>query len=396
MSEGLGVPTSMGIEEEFLLVDRDLLLPATPTDHQTKILQETTAFDGNASQEWLTCQIEHASAVLQNASTAITELRTFRRRLAAAAERCNMIAAPLGTAPNIGNVQPTVSDDPRYLQMTRLAPAIAADQYINGMHVHVSVPDSETGVRALNGIRPWLPVMTALGANSPFWRGQDSGFASWRSIHYRRWMVNGVPPAFHDFTDYQSRIKALVSTDVVADHGGLSWLARLSQRHPTIEVRTYDVQLQTLEAVVLASLTRALVCAAIDLPPQVQPPPELLDVAHWQAAKFGLSDRLLEPFSGTPLPAELVLWQTYDYAHPFLVDFGDDELVRSGLERLLTHGTGATRQRAIHQQSGLAGVLKHAGQTIADIEGTTVLDTESDHTERLSAPGVDYAAVPYG
>lgn len=396
MSEGLGLTTSMGIEEEFLLVDRDLLMPASPTDHQTEVLQGITTLGGTASQEWLSCQIEHASAVLEDAATAAAELLTFRRRLAAAAERFNMIASPLGTAPDIGGLHPAVSDDARYLQMTRLAPAIAADQYINGMHVHVSVPDPETGVRALNGIRPWLPILTALGANSPFWRGQDSGFASWRSIHYRRWMVNGVPPAFHDFTDYQSRVQALVNTDVVADRGGLSWLARLSQRHPTIEVRTYDVQLQAMDAVVLATLTRALVCAATDQPPRTQPPPELLDVAHWQAAKFGLSDRLLEPFTGTSLPAKLVLWQAYHYARPYLVDFGDDELVRSGLERLLTHGTGATRQRAVAQRSGLAGVLRQTGETIADIEGSPILGTQCDRAEKPPASSVECAAVPYG
>ncbi|TDS86929.1 MULTISPECIES: carboxylate-amine ligase [Nesterenkonia] len=364
----LSPAVSMGIEEEFLLIDRELMLPATPTVHQSNALQDIRPGQGATSQEWLSCQVEHASAVLQDAPAATTALLRFRQNLASVAEGFGLIAAPIGTAPTIAEFGAAVSNDPRYRQMTDLAPGIAADQYINGMHVHVSVPDPETGIRALNGIRRWLPLLTALGANSPFWRGLDSGFASWRSIHYRRWMVNGVPPAFRDFTDYENRIDALVNSDVVADRGGISWLARLSQLHPTIEIRACDVQLQVLDAVVLATLIRALVCAAIDQPSRVQPEPELLDVAHWQAAKFGLSSRLLDPFTGAPVLADVVVWQAFNQAWPYLVEFGDEELVRSGLELFLAQGTGATRQRKMAQLSGLTGVINHSGGAIADTE----------------------------
>lgn len=357
----------MGIEEEFLLIDRELMLPATPTVHQSNALQGIRPGRGATSQEWLSCQVEHASAVLQDAPAATAALLRFREDLASVAEGFGLIAAPLGTAPSIGEFGAVVSNDPRYREMTELAPGIAADQYINGMHVHVSIPDPETGVQALNGIRRWLPLLTALGANSPFWRGMDSGFASWRSIHYRRWMVNGVPPAFRDFDDYRTRVDALVDSDVVTDRGGISWLARLSQLHPTIEIRACDVQLQVLDAVVLAALIRALVCAAIDRPSCVQPAPELLDVAHWQAAKLGLTTRLLDPFTGAPVPAEAVVWQAFNHAWPYLAEFGDEELVRSGLELFLAQGTGATRQRKMAQLSGLTGVIHHSGQGIAEI-----------------------------
>jgi glutamate---cysteine ligase / carboxylate-amine ligase len=360
--------TSIGIEEEFLLVGRGHMLPVAPTNHQTNTLQEITARGGVASQEWLSCQVEHVSAVFQNAGTATSALVTFRRKLASVARQLDMSAAALGTAPSIGELSAAVSDDARYLQMTELAPGIAADQYINGMHVHVSVPDPETGVQALNGIRPWLPLLTALGANSPFWRGRDSGFASWRGIHYRRWMVNGVPPPFHDFTDYQTRVETLLGTDVVAGHAGICWLARLSKSHPTIEVRACDVQLQTPEAVVLAALIRALVCAAIDQPPCQQPEPELLDVAHWQAAKFGLCGRLLDPFTGAPRPAEVVVWQAFNHAWPYLKHFGDVERVHSGLQLLLTHGNGATRQRAVYQKTGIDGVLRYAERAMDELK----------------------------
>lgn len=365
---GRAVGAAMGIEEEFLLIDQEQLLPATPTAGQTRILQAIATGGGTTSQEWLSCQVEHASAVLDDATAATAALSGFRRELASTAQRLGMLAAPLGAAPNIGAGSAAISEIPRYQQMTELAPAIAAEQHINGMHVHVSIPDPETGIRALNGIRRWLPLLTALGANSPFWRGRDSGFASWRSIHYRRWMINGAPPVFQDFADYQQRIGALVNSDVVADQGGVCWLARLSQNHPTLEVRACDVQLGTLDAVTLAFFIRALVCAGAEASADPQPAPELLDVAHWQAAKFGLQARLLDPWSGSSVPASRVVRQALSHARPYLMQFGDEELVHAGLGRILRQGTGASRQRSLTQRSGLTGLLRGSGESIADLD----------------------------
>lgn len=362
------VGAAMGIEEEFLLVDQEQLLPATPTAGQTRVLQEITSGGGTTSQEWLSCQVEHATAVLADAAAATTALSGFRRELASTAQRLGMLATPLGAAPDIGAGSAAISEIPRYQQMTELAPAIAAEQYINGMHVHVSIPDPETGIRALNGIRRWLPLLTALGANSPFWRGRDSGFASWRSVHYRRWMVNGAPPVFSDFADYQRRIGALVNSDVVADQGGVCWLARLSQNHPTLEVRACDVQLGTREAVVLACFIRALVGAGIATSADPQPAPELLDVAHWQAAKFGLEARLLDPWTGASAPASKVVRQALSHAWPQLVKFGDAEFVHAGLERILREGTGSSHQRRLARHCGLAGLLRGSAEAIAHLD----------------------------
>jgi len=363
---------ALGIEEEFLLIDNKALLPVAPTESQTKALQQITAAGGVASQEWLRCQIEHASAALTDAYTATAALLAFRQKLASVTQQFSMAAVPVGAAPSIEEYNATITDAARYMQLAELAPGIAADQYINGMHVHVTIPDAETGVRALNGLRPWLPLLTALSANSPFWHGRDSGFASWRTIHYRRWMVSGVPPYFHDFDDYTTRIEALLSSDVVTDHGGICWLARLSHRHPTLEVRACDVQLQATDAVVLAAFIRGLMCAAIDQPLRSQPQLELLDVSLWQAAKYGLDGRLLDPIAGVPHPADVIIWRAFAYALPHLEAFGDEELVRQGLELLLIQGTGATRQRAIHQQAGIPGVLRYAVETATTLHRSPV------------------------
>ena len=110
----------------------------------------------------------------------------------------------------------------------------------------------------LAAVRPWLPVLLALSANSPFWRGRDSGFASFRAVHFARWPVEGAPPVFASVEDYERRADDLLTTGAIADRGQLYWHARLSEHEPTVEVRVADVQLDAADAVVLAGLVRAI------------------------------------------------------------------------------------------------------------------------------------------
>lgn len=357
--------STFGIEEEYFLVDRRTGLPAIPSREQSRALTAITAGGGRTSTEWLACQMETSTPVLTDGSAALDSLRSFRRALASAADGFDMDAVALGTAPRIPHGGATVNTGDRYAQFAELAPGFAADQYINGMHVHVGIPDRDTGVRALNGIRPWLPVLTALGANSPMWHERDSGFASWRSIHYSRWMASGVPPHFHDAADYEARTAALVESDVVFDQGCLNWLARLPERLPTLEVRTCDVQLHADDAVTLALLIRALVTAAMALPRQDHViPPERLDIAQWQAARYGLADRLFDATRGISLPAETVVRGLFGHVSPYFTTAADEAFVRQGLRRILSHGTGAARQRAAVDRGGIDGLLRDAAQIL--------------------------------
>ncbi|MFD0381954.1 glutamate-cysteine ligase family protein [Streptomyces stramineus] len=131
------------------------------------------------------------------------------------------------------------------------------------MHVHAAVPDRSAGVAVLNRIRLWLPVLVAMAGNSPLWRGEDTGFASWRTVIFGRWPVAGPPPAFADGPDYDRRVADLVSSGAIADTGQIYWQARLSEHYPTIEVRCFDVQLTVEDAVMFAGIVRALVATAL-------------------------------------------------------------------------------------------------------------------------------------
>lgn len=352
--------TTFGIEEEFILTDAATLLPASPTALQKNAVMALAPHGGWVTTEWLDCQIEFATPVLSTAVEAFEALLTFRRSLSAKAEKLGLIATALGTAPQISHEPPTISVGDHYRKMAALAPAIATEQFVNGMHVHVGVPDRQTGVLALNGMRRWLPVLTALGANSPLWRGVDSGFASWRSVQYRRWVVNGTPPHFHNADDYDSQVAALQRSEVVDDEAVLGWLVRLSPQHETVEIRACDAQLHTADALTLALLVRALVNVEVESPMTTVVPTEHINLAHWQAARFGLSGNLMDENAQASAPAAAAVWAVFDRAQPDLLRSGDDERVRAGLERLLRLGSGAARQREVFIDNGVPGVLRYA------------------------------------
>lgn len=358
--------SEFGIEEEFFLIDRQSLLPARSTSSVQAIHDEIGVNREAGCAEWLPCQIEHSSPVLTNSAEAFDTLLAFRHDLSKAAHSRGLLAVGLATAPLISEVSPEVSVGDRYRLFADLAPGIASEQYINGMHVHVGVPDQRAGVKALNGIRRWLPVLTALSANSPLWRGADTGFASWRSIHYRRWVVYGIPPHFDGLEDYETQVADLLRSEVVLDEATLGWLARLSPEHGTVEVRTCDVQLDAGTALTLALLIRALVHVEIEDPRPCTTPMQLLDAAHWQSARFGLTGMVMNPETRSNVPAQQAVRTAYDRALPVLQRTSDAEIVRSGLCLLLSQGTGAEYQRRVVAGEGVAGLMRCTAGRLTD------------------------------
>lgn len=355
------VPT-IGVEEEYLLLDPLTAKPAAVADTVAAHLEGSAhVARGDIQRELLSCQIETATSVCSTLTEAEESLLNFRRNLDAAARKSGVRAAATATAPRIDDSYPEVTDKLRYHQLKASAKGIVADQFINGQHVHVEVPDKETGVQVLNRIRPWLPTIVALSGNSPFWQDRDSGFASWRTISYRRWPLQGCPPLFADAADYERRIQRLVDTSVIIDRGVLTWIARLSDHYPTVEVRAADVQLRAQDAVLLAALIRGLVCTATAEAerglPCPEPDPEVLDAAVWQAGRAGMSGQLIDPLAGVLLPAETILAQLVRHIRPALEEAGDTVWVDASLARMHAEGTGAERQRRAMEQGGVPALL---------------------------------------
>ncbi|MEV6508386.1 glutamate--cysteine ligase [Streptomyces sp. NPDC051642] len=353
---------TLGVEEEFLLLDRATGLP-TPrigevraaAGHEPEVRRE------DIDTELLQAQVEVATPVCSDLDEVAGHLTRFRRAVGGAARRANCRLAATGGAPRAGAPLVPVTEQERYRTMRAEAARLVDEQLICGMHVHVAVPDRQAGAAALGRLRPWLPVLVALGANSPFWEGRDTGFASWRTVVFGRWPISGSPPFFTGAAHYEELVASLLATGVVSDRGQLYWHARLSEDYPTLEVRAPDVQLDVESAVTLAGLTRALVVTALREDGRnllaLTPSPEILQAAGWHAARRGLSTDLVDPRTATSSPAAAVVGAMLDRLTPALKELGDVDRVTSGVQQLLDQGTGAARQRAALAKGGTEALL---------------------------------------
>lgn len=353
---------TLGIEEEYLLLDPTSALPAwAGTEVSGHMAGAGRVASDDVQRELLSCQLETATPVCDTLAEAGASLLAFRKELAAAALKAGTRAAASGTAPRFEPGMPQLTDKRRYHQLKESAQEIVADQYVNGLHVHVGVPDREAGVQVLNRIRRWIPAVIALAANSPLWLDRDSGFASWRTINYRRWPVQGCPPDLRDANDYDRRVKRLLDIGAIIDTGVVTWVARLSENYPTIEVRAADVQLEVEDTLALAGIIRALVVTALNDHdagrPYLNPDEELVDAAIWQAARHGLTGDLVRIKYGKLAPARSVVEVMLDHIGPALDEAGDSSAVVRGVGRFFEMGTGAERQRAAMDRGGLPALI---------------------------------------
>lgn len=268
--------------------------------------------------------------------------------------------------PVLGDVvPPMISDHPRYRQSLLAYRALDDEQTICACHVHVGIADREQAVQVSNHLRPHLPVLIALMANSPFWDGRDSGYTSWRTLACGRWPVAGAPPYFHSLAHYEGLVSTLLDTGVLLDRGSIYWDIRPSSHVPTLEIRAADVPTLLDDTVFLAALVRALVVVALTSikrgEPAPQPAPELLRAAYWRAARDGMDGNGIDVQNASRLtPAVTLAQRLVEHAHPGLEHNGDYELVITSLHRLITTGNGAARQRAVFTRSGsLTDVVDH-------------------------------------
>ncbi|WP_259363521.1 carboxylate-amine ligase [Microbacterium esteraromaticum] len=243
-----------------------------------------------------------------------------------------------------------ISPSKHYDDVSTLLGQLTRQHAVNGLHVHVEVFGDEQRVRALRRVRAWLPVLLALSANSPFSYGVTSGLASWRSVLIRRLPVSWAPPEFCDADEYHRTVEQLVTIGLLPSRGSTSWAVRLSERFDTVEVRVADAQLRVDDALLLASLMRAIVVAE-DLPDAVPPPAEL-DASLWLAARHGMQARLFTPDGGIE-DAWSATQRMMQGIRDAVAEQGDEEFVDEHLSRLRSEGTGSQRQLRAYESGGV-------------------------------------------
>ncbi len=365
---------TVGVEEELLLVDAGTGCPLTRgpgvVDRAPALVRSADAGDaaarlgppaGHVASELQQHQVEIATAPRATMLDLEQDLRAWRAAAGAAAEELGGRVVATGTSPLPFTPAPT--DDRRYGAIIERFGLTARQQLTCGCHVHVGVASDDEGVGVLDRIRPWLPVLLAISANSPYFRGEDSGFASYRSRAWARWPTAGPPERFGSARRYHEYVDSLLATGVPLDRKMVYFDARLSPTFPTVEIRVPDVCLDVQDTVLVAALVRALVDIAARTwtagEPAPDVPTELLRLATWRAGHDGVDGVLLDPHTARPLAATDVLGQLLEHVEPALLESGDLYFVERQLAAVLKRGTGAWRQRELAADHDLPTVVTH-------------------------------------
>jgi len=301
-------------------------------------------------QELFRHQIETSTEPLEDAGELTDALCAGRRAVAEAAAAAGARAVAVATPP-LGPRTEEYTRKPRYLRFEDEFGQIAREAHVCAMHVHVGIADEDEGVRAIDGIRPWLPFLLALSANSPYWRGRDSGHASWRSQVWGRWASAGPREPFGDAATYHRVAEQTMAWGGAIDPAMLYFDARLSESFPTVEVRVADVCLEIDDAVLVAVLARGLVASCAEQPAESWRG-DLLRVSTWRAARYGLGADLVHPVTGALASPREVFDSLVEATGDHLDQAGDRERARELFERVLARGTGAVRQRRRFEETG--------------------------------------------
>ncbi|WP_328296878.1 glutamate--cysteine ligase [Streptomyces sp. NBC_00435] len=358
---------SVGVEEELLLVDARSGEPLALSGAVLAAADRSAGQrPGGGEPQGHTFEKELQKEQLEFATRPVTEMgqlleEIIRQRAEAArhAESAGALVAALGTSPL--PVRPSLNTGKRYEWVGEQFGLTAQEQLTCGCHVHVSVESDEEGVAVLDRIRPWLPVLTAMSANSPFWQGEDSGYGSYRSRVWNRLPSAGPTDLFGSADRYHEQVRAMLETGVLRDKGMVYFDARLSATYPTVEVRVADVCLEVSTPVLLAALVRGLVETAARAWRDGQPPARigtgLLRLAAWRAGRSGLDGPLVNPVTMRETSPARAVEALHAHVREALADQGDDELVREGIARLLEHGNGARVQRGLLRTQGTLGAV---------------------------------------
>jgi glutamate---cysteine ligase / carboxylate-amine ligase len=346
---------TIGIEEELMLLDRrhwslafraDELIPDLPSDLCDRVMLETHS-----------AVVEVATGVHRRVAEAAGELADLRARLAGALRRHGLCPAVAGTHPSAVWNDTAVSSHPRYRYIGDSMRVLARREPTLALHIHVGIATPQAAIRVMNRLRAHLPLLLALSANSPFWQGRATGFASTRTTLFQAFPRSGVPRSFRSYRDWASAVEPLVRSGAIPDPTYLWWDVRLQPRYGTVEVRVMDGQTTVPDVAALAALVQSLARLELERPYDLGEEPlsvELVEENRFLAARDGMDARFIDLASGERLPAMAQLELTLDACREHAKQLGcESELAALPL---LAAQNGAARQLAHFRHGDLHDV----------------------------------------
>ncbi len=362
-------PFTIGIEEEYLVVDRETRdLVNEPPPEMWSSLREVLGHQ--VSPELLKAQIEVGTKVCAKLSEARDDLATLRRDLSGVVSEYGAAIIASSTHPFANWSEQMTTEHPRYQRLAADHQQVARQLVICGMHVHVGIDDDHLRIDLMNQVRYMLPHLLALSTSSPFWAGTDTGLLAYRLIIFRNLPRTGAPEEFESWVEYQRTVQVLVDAGIIEDASKLWWDIRPSARYPTLEMRVADVCTRLDDAMAVAALYLCLLGFLFRLRRRNQRwrvySPFLISENMWRAQRYGVDGTLIDFGRGELVPFADLMEEAIEMVAQDAVEFDVVEQLRHA-RTIVREGTSAHRQLAVHEQAVESGAGEHeALQAVVD------------------------------
>ncbi|HEX3911240.1 MAG TPA: YbdK family carboxylate-amine ligase [Solirubrobacteraceae bacterium] len=340
---------TVGVEEELMILDSSSLDLVNAVD---SILGEDPP-SGQIQPELLESVLEIATQPCANVPAAAVELSALRGLVRDRARAKGLEIGSSGTHPFARWEDQRVVSDDRYRGLIRSLGFVARQELVFGMHVHVGMADPEETIYVANALRPYVPLLIALSANSPLWRGQPTGLMSSRVPIFRAFPRVGLPPRFVDWADFSERVQRMSDSGLIEDYTYLWYDVRPHPRLGTVEVRAMDSQTRVEHTAALSALVVSLVKLLVERFQQGldEPEPhwEILDENRWLAARHGLEAELYEQSSGERRGVRELADELLAELSPHARELGCEAELEGVRDLLGTAGNGAARQQMVYE-----------------------------------------------
>jgi carboxylate-amine ligase len=404
------MPRTMGVEEEFHLVDlKTRRLTARAPDLLGVLSDSYVA-------EMQRCVVEMNSGVVDTLDGLRADLQSQRKVLVDAAAKLGMGVVAAGAVPLSVPAEMQVTQTARYRRMLADYQLLAREQLICGTQVHIGIDDRDESVAVANRVSAYVPTLLALSASSPFWSdGSDTGYSSVRTLVWQRWPTTGLAAPVSSAAEYDNLVADLVASGVITDAGMVYFDVRPANAAPTLELRVCDSCPSVDTIVLIAGLFRALVEREVEGlragVPAFEVAPPMGRAALWRAARSGLEGELVDIDGPVSRLAAEVVAELVRSLRPQLEAAGDWPIISELTRKVLIAGTSAARQRrALRRRGRLTDVVD---QLIDETAGTwpdtaaavmvdpTLLfgyhpDRENDPADKAAAVSYDEAVDPRG
>jgi carboxylate-amine ligase len=358
----------VGLEEEVMLLDPDGWTLAQRADGLLAVLGEDVV--DCCSAETHEAALELTTGPHDTVRGAVAELGRLRQRLARDAHAIGLAVAAAGMHPAEMTEDPQVSPAGRYQVVQDTMRGIARREPTFALHVHIGVADPESAIRLLNRLRAHLPLLLALSASSPLWRGRATGLASNRTILFQAFPRTGLPRRFENYEDWVSTVDLLLRCAAIPEPTFLWWDVRPQPRFGTIEVRIMDAQPQLHATAALCALVQAVCRLELEegyAPPQLTHAQEALTENRFLAARDGVTAQLIDPIRARRIPLADLLADLLHAATPHAdaLDAGDELAILPAL----VAAPEAARQQARAAHAGIHAVVADLARRFNDPAG---------------------------